>query len=150
MNPSLKSPAGLKDAGSRAVAAAKTVNRFFPKRRGGCAEVAQTAFRSGSTQKRVDARRAPSLDEPHQAPLWGFIFRKEYIMTNNTQPVLIAYSVKDRGEGKQAIWTKIGACFAHGKGSGLTIQLDALPLGDRIVLREPKEDKVDGEKGGAQ
>lgn len=62
---------------------------------------------------------------------------------STTQPTLIAYSVKDRGEGKQAIWTKIGAAFPHGKGKGLTIQLDALPLGDSIVLREPKEDKED-------
>jgi len=61
---------------------------------------------------------------------------------SNTQPTLIAYSVKER-EGKQAIWTKIGAAFPHGKGKGLTIQLDALPLGDSIVLREPKEEKVE-------
>ena len=61
---------------------------------------------------------------------------------SNTQPAFIAYSVKERGEGKQAIWTKIGAAFPHGKGKGLTIQLDALPLGDSIVLREPKEEKA--------
>jgi hypothetical protein len=61
---------------------------------------------------------------------------------SNTQPTLIAYSVKER-EGKQAIWAKIGAAFPHGKGKGLTIQLDALPLGDSIVLREPKEDKAE-------
>ena len=61
---------------------------------------------------------------------------------SNTQPTLIAYSVKER-EGKQAIWTKIGAAFTHGKGKGLTIQLDALPLGDSIVLREPKDDKAE-------
>ena len=61
---------------------------------------------------------------------------------SNSQPTLIAYSVKER-EGKQAIWTKIGAAFPHGKGKGLTIQLDALPLGDSIVLREPKDDKAE-------
>ena len=72
---------------------------------------------------------------------------------SNSQPTLIAYSVKER-EGKQAIWTKIGAAFPHGKGEGLTIQLDALPLGGRIVLVEPKDETVDGapdaENGGAQ
>jgi hypothetical protein len=57
---------------------------------------------------------------------------------STTQPTFIAYSVKQRGEGKQDIWTKIGAAFPH-KDKGLTIQLDALPLGDSIVLREPKE-----------
>jgi hypothetical protein len=66
---------------------------------------------------------------------------------SNHQPTLIAYSVKERGEGKQqAIWTRIGAAFPHAKG-GFTVQLDALPLGDRIVLREPKDDKSEG---GAQ
>lgn len=55
----------------------------------------------------------------------------------NTQPTYYAYSVKER-EGKSSIWTKIGAVFPA-KG-GMTIQLDALPLGDRIVLREPKEE----------
>ena len=64
---------------------------------------------------------------------------------STTQPTLIAFSVKDRGKGKQAIWTKIGAAFPHGKGVGLTIQLDALPLGDSIVLREPKEEKTEAE-----
>ena len=59
---------------------------------------------------------------------------------STTQPTLIAYSVKDR-EGKDDIWTKIGAAFPHGKGVGMTILLDALPLGNRIVLCEPKEDK---------
>jgi hypothetical protein len=63
----------------------------------------------------------------------------------SNQPTLIAYSVKER-EGKQSIWTKIGVAFAHGKGTGLTIQLDALPLGDSIVLREPKDDKPEEAK----
>jgi hypothetical protein len=72
----------------------------------------------------------------------GAYNRKENIMSNN-QRTLFAYSVKERGEGRQAIWTKIGAVFEHGKGKGMTIQLDALPIGDRIVLREPKDDKTD-------
>jgi len=70
---------------------------------------------------------------------------------SNKQPTLIAYSVKER-EGKKGIWTKIGACFPHENGSGMTVQLDALPLGDRIVLREPKDDKTESkpDNGGAQ
>jgi hypothetical protein len=58
-------------------------------------------------------------------------------MTN--QPTFIAFSVKELGKGKPNIWTKIGAAFGHENGKGLTIQLDALPLGDRIVLREPRD-----------
>ncbi|MGJ5043078.1 hypothetical protein [Bradyrhizobium sp. HKCCYLRH1062] len=75
---------------------------------------------------------------------------KEKIMSSS-QPAFIGYSVNKR-EGKPAIWAKIGAAFPH-KGTGFTIQLDALPLGDRIVLREPKDDKTvspDASKGGAQ
>lgn len=62
---------------------------------------------------------------------------------STTQPTFIAYSVKER-DGKKNIWTKIGAVFPHGKGGGMTIQLDALPLGDSIVLREPKDDDLAG------
>ena len=61
---------------------------------------------------------------------------------SNEKPTLIAYSVKER-EGQKAIWTRIGAAWPH-KGPGLTIQLDALPIGDRIVLTEPKADEPEG------
>jgi hypothetical protein len=62
----------------------------------------------------------------------------------SNQPTLIAYTVKEHGDGKKPIWTRIAAAFPYERGNGLTIQLDALPLGDRIVLTEPKEDKDDG------
>lgn len=68
-------------------------------------------------------------------------------MTGN-KPTLIAYSVKDRGKGKSAIWTRIGAAWAFEPGkTGFTVQLEALPIGDRIVLAEAKAE-VEGE--GAQ
>jgi hypothetical protein len=55
-------------------------------------------------------------------------------------PVLIAYSVKDRPAGQKAIWRRIGVAFPHDKGAGLTVLLDALPIDGRIVLVEPKVD----------
>jgi hypothetical protein len=57
------------------------------------------------------------------------------------KPTLYAYSVKER-EGQKSVWTKIGAAWAHEKGNGFSIQLDALPLNfdGRIVLTEPKAD----------
>jgi hypothetical protein len=59
-------------------------------------------------------------------------------MTGN-KPTLIAYSVKERGKGKTAIWTRIGAAWPFESGqAGFTVQLEALPIGDRIVLAEPK------------
>jgi hypothetical protein len=60
--------------------------------------------------------------------------------TMSKKPTLIAYSVRERGEGQKAIWTRIGAAWPHGTGAGFTIQLDALPLDGRVVLTEPKAD----------
>jgi hypothetical protein len=74
----------------------------------------------------------------------GLQTTKGHIMTGN-RPTLIAYSVKERGKGKKAIWTRIGAAWPfEGDTKGFTIQLDALPLCDRIVLAEPKPE-ADGE-----
>lgn len=67
----------------------------------------------------------------------------------NTKPSLIAYAVKERGRNQSAIWTKIGAAWPHGSGSGFTIELDALPLGGRIVLIEPKEAPAETDEGAA-
>jgi len=55
------------------------------------------------------------------------------------KPSLIAYSVK-LNEGDNPIWTRIGAAWAHKKGPGFSIQLDALPLEGRIVLVAPAVD----------
>jgi hypothetical protein len=64
-------------------------------------------------------------------------------MTNETKttshkPAFYAYSVKDRTP-KDAIWTKIGVAFAHEDGDGFTVHLDALPVGDKLTLRTPRE-----------
>jgi hypothetical protein len=58
------------------------------------------------------------------------------------KPTLIAYSIRER-EGQKAVWTRIGAAWPHGTGNGLSIQLEALPIGDRIVLTEPKADEAE-------
>jgi len=59
------------------------------------------------------------------------------------KPTLIAYSVRERGRGQNGIWTRIGAAWPHSTGIGLNIQLEALPLGDRIVLIEPRDDDAE-------
>ena len=63
----------------------------------------------------------------------------------SNQPTLIAYAVEDRGSDKKAIWTKIGAAWPHESGKGFNIKLSALPMGNRIVLIEPKPE--DAEQG---
>jgi hypothetical protein len=57
------------------------------------------------------------------------------------KPAYICYSVRDRDRGRDSIWTRIGAAWPHDDGQGLTIQLDARPLGDQITLRVPTEKK---------
>lgn len=52
-------------------------------------------------------------------------------------------------EGKKPFWMKIGAAWAHGDGKGYNLQLDALPLTGRIVVREPNA-RTDGEENGGQ
>lgn len=61
-------------------------------------------------------------------------------MTND--PVLIAYTVKQTSGGK-TVWTRIGAAYPHEQGAGLTVVLDAMPLGRRIILLE-RDDDADG------
>lgn len=56
------------------------------------------------------------------------------------KPALIAYTVKSRGKGQTAIWTKIGAAWPHNGGNGFSIELEAFPANGRLVLIEPKAD----------
>jgi hypothetical protein len=73
-------------------------------------------------------------------------------MTNNTntepattpsrKPNLIAYSVRDRGEGKDSKWTEIGVAFAHKDQKGFDILFEVVPLSGRITLRTPSEKKA--------
>jgi hypothetical protein len=70
----------------------------------------------------------------------GHTNRKDNTMSN--KPTLYAYAVKDRGRNRPSIWTKIGAAWPHEKGSGFTLELDALPVDGRIVLTEPKPDEA--------
>ncbi len=55
-----------------------------------------------------------------------------------TNPNFIAYAVIDRGNDKKASWTRIGAAWAHKKGNGFIIQLEAVPVDGRVVLVVPK------------
>lgn len=53
-------------------------------------------------------------------------------------PSYVAYHVREVGEDK-AYYNRVGAAFAHKDGEGHSIQLDALPVDGKIVLRTPKE-----------
>jgi hypothetical protein len=73
-------------------------------------------------------------------------------MTQNhtkKRPAYLAYSVELKAEGQtdKPRWTPIGAVWPHKDNEGYDITLDALPIGNRITLRVPK-DKDD--RDGAQ
>jgi hypothetical protein len=51
------------------------------------------------------------------------------------KPALISYTVKEPAMAeRKAIWTRIGAAWAHKKGAGYSIRLDVLPIDGMIVL----------------
>lgn len=61
--------------------------------------------------------------------------------TTSKKPPYIAYSVRDRGEGKKARFTEIGVAFPHKDNKGFDVLCDAFPLSGRITLRLNEEKK---------
>ena len=61
----------------------------------------------------------------------------------NKAPDLIAWHVQQKGT--KAFWNKVGAAWQHKDGKGMTLQLETLPINGRIVLRQPSEQKPEGE-----
>lgn len=59
------------------------------------------------------------------------------------------YTICPRGEGKKDFWLRIGTMWTNRDGS-FTITLDALPLTDRLVIREeqPRDEQPGGGNGG--
>jgi hypothetical protein len=43
------------------------------------------------------------------------------------------------GEGEIAFWTKIGGVWPHDDGKGFNVELIALPVSGRLVIRERKD-----------
>lgn len=54
---------------------------------------------------------------------------------NNRAPSHRVYIVK--GEGENTKWIEIGAAWANADAQGFTLNLDALPIGGRLVMRLP-------------
>jgi hypothetical protein len=66
---------------------------------------------------------------------------------STNKPSLLAYTVKNRGKGQKAIWTRIGAAWPHNSGTGFSIELEALPVDGRLVLIPPKADEEEAPAG---
>ncbi|RIK66963.1 MAG: hypothetical protein DCC65_08205 [Planctomycetota bacterium] len=60
--------------------------------------------------------------------------------TTSKSPTHVAYQVRDR-EGGKAVWTRIGAAWAHADGNGFNLQIEAVPLDGRITLRVITDNK---------
>lgn len=56
-------------------------------------------------------------------------------------PAFIAWTVTDKPGG--TYWQKLGAGWHHRDGKGLTVQLDAMPIDGRVVLRKPLDSPTD-------
>ncbi len=56
-------------------------------------------------------------------------------------PKFHAFSVRERDKGKKAIWPRVGTVWAHDKGGGFNLELEALPVNfdGRLVLLPPKD-----------
>jgi len=52
-------------------------------------------------------------------------------------PDFIAWQVIQKGD--KSVWHKVGASWQHKDKKGMTLQLDVIPLGGRIVLRHPQD-----------
>ncbi|WP_282091441.1 hypothetical protein [Epibacterium ulvae] len=53
-------------------------------------------------------------------------------------PDFRAWHVTQKGD--KSYWNKVGAAWSHKDAKGFTLQLETLPIGGRIVLRQPLDD----------
>lgn len=65
--------------------------------------------------------------------------------TSSNRPTHAVYVVE--GEGENAFWNKIGSAWSHSDGDGFNLQLSAIPLSGRIVVRKPRQDNGKGGRG---
>ncbi|MAW88078.1 MAG: hypothetical protein CMJ42_16290 [Phyllobacteriaceae bacterium] len=63
----------------------------------------------------------------------------------NNRPTASVFMVE--GDGDKAIWTEIGALWKHEDGHGANVQLKAIPVSGRLVIRDRKS-KADSESAG--
>jgi RNase P/RNase MRP subunit p29 len=69
--------------------------------------------------------------------------------TTPKRPSFGAFQVKDGPEG-QSYFNRIGSAFAHKDGQGHTVQLDAVPVDGRVILRTPQERVADTRSKGTR
>lgn len=60
------------------------------------------------------------------------------------KPFLLGYSVRPAGDGDKSYWSKIAVAWVHKDGQGFNVQMDALPVDGKLVLRTVQEDQDRG------
>ena len=73
-------------------------------------------------------------------------------MAENNTPSARAYTVREASGKGKSFWTRIGSAWLHKDGKGFNVQLDALPVDGRLVIRavSAKGETVDPETGEVQ
>jgi hypothetical protein len=57
-------------------------------------------------------------------------------------PDFVAWHVTSKGD--KSYWHKVGASWMHKDKKGMTLQMELIPLGGRIVLRKPTDNSNQG------
>lgn len=65
----------------------------------------------------------------------------------SARPSHVAYSVREASGGER-YFNRVGAAFAHKDGQGFNLDLEAVPVNGRVVLRTPRERLDDMKAGG--
>ena len=57
------------------------------------------------------------------------------------KPYMLGYTVSPEKEGGKAYWSKVAVAWAHKDGQGYNVQMDALPVDGKLVLRTVSDDQ---------
>lgn len=57
------------------------------------------------------------------------------------KPYLLGYTVRESAAGEKSYWSKIAIAWAHKDGNGYNVQMDALPVDGKLVLRTVTDDQ---------
>lgn len=57
------------------------------------------------------------------------------------KPYMLGYTVSSEKDGGKAYWSKIAIAWAHKDGHGYNVQMDALPVDGKLVLRTVSDDQ---------
>lgn len=61
--------------------------------------------------------------------------------TAKLKPYLLGYTVRSAEDGGKAYWSKVAIAWAHKDGQGYNVQMDAMPVDGKLVLRTVSDDQ---------